>query len=171
MSIKKEYATGEEKKMKVAALREKHQPVFEALDIPNAIFYPKLAYRPSDKDEYYMAFFPSEFRKCEDIYTEYVSIKCESEDEARTLWKWRFNPHWEEEYEYIDAAPARYLVPVSELVKVSLPEKKKISHQLSIDDMVTTEDAPITELTIRDLVAILHKTPVSNKPWLNNLIK
>jgi len=172
MSIKKDYAIGEEKKMKVAALREKHQPVFDALNVSDAIFHPKLAYRPSDKDEYYMAFFPSEFRKCEDIYTEFVSAKCDSEDETRTLWKWRFNPHWEEEYEYIDAAPARYLVPVSELVKVNSPVTQKISHQLSIDDMmVTNEDGPITDLTIRDLIAILHRTPVSNKTWLNNLIK
>ena len=30
-------------KTKVAELREKHQPVFEALNIPDAYFYPKLA--------------------------------------------------------------------------------------------------------------------------------
>jgi len=170
MSSKKEYATGEEKKLKVAALREKHQPVFEALGIPNALFYPKLAYRPSDKDDYYMAFFPSEFRKNEDIYTEFVSSMCESEDETRTLWKWTFNPHWDEEYEFIETAPSRYLVPVNEFKKVQMPETPK-SKQLSFDDLEDMVDAPLTDLTIRDLIAILHRTPVSNKNWVNNLLK
>ena len=32
------------------------------------------------------------------------------------------------------------------------------------------EDAHYSELTIRDLAAILLKSPVSNKKWLNNLI-
>lgn len=171
MSLKKDYAIGEEKKKKVATLREKHQPIFDALGIPDAIFHPKLAYRPSDKEEQYMAFFPSEFRRNEDIYTEHVSAKCDSEDPTRTLWKWRFNPHWEEEYEYIDIAPARYLVPISELVKVNSPTKTETPTQLSFDDMMDDNDAPVSELTIRDLVAILHKTPVSNKHWLNNLLK
>jgi hypothetical protein len=34
-----------------------------------------------------------------------------------------------------------------------------------------TNDAPISDMTIRDLAAILLKKPVSKKEWLNELIK
>jgi hypothetical protein len=33
------------------------------------------------------------------------------------------------------------------------------------------KDPLISELTIRDLAAILLQKPVSNKEWLNNIIK
>jgi hypothetical protein len=32
-------------------------------------------------------------------------------------------------------------------------------------------DAPFDQLTIRDLAALLLKKPVSNKKWLNDLVK
>ena len=32
-------------------------------------------------------------------------------------------------------------------------------------------DAPLNQITIRDLAAIMLKKPVSQKEWLNNLIK
>ena len=60
-------------KEKIAMLREKHQPVFDALDTPNALFYPKMAYRPYGKDELYVSFFVNELKREADIYTEFVS--------------------------------------------------------------------------------------------------
>ena len=32
-------------------------------------------------------------------------------------------------------------------------------------------DAPLSQMTIRDLAAIMLKKPVSNKAWLNEIIK
>ena len=36
---------------------------------------------------------------------------------------------------------------------------------------VISEDAPLSEITIRDLAAIMLMKPVSNRSWLNELIK
>lgn len=165
--------TTEERKAKITELREHHQPIFDALDISNALFFPKMAYRPKDKNEKFLSFFPSELKRGYDIYTEFVSREYEPEDQERTLWKWRFNPHWEEEYEATKDLQPRYLIPVSELIKVT-PPKKAISKQTDFfdDDFdMQGDDAPFSEMTIRDLAAILMREPISKKEWLNNLIK
>ena len=78
---------------------------------------PKMAYRPSGKDDLHISFFPSELEKGEDIYTEFVSIDYDSEDPLRTLYKYKNNPHWKEEYELVTSNSGfqRHLIPVSEL--------------------------------------------------------
>jgi hypothetical protein len=167
------YISGEERKAKVAELRKTHQPVFDALGEPEALFYPKLAYKPEGKDDPHMAFFVSELRRGVDIYTEFVGSNCDSEDPDRTLWKWNYNPHWQEEYdntEGIDNGPLRYLVPVSEFVKVKLIKASSNTEELALPNF-SLDDAPISEMTIRDLAAILLKKPVSTKEWLNDLLK
>ena len=58
ISTKTELSTKE----KIAVLREKHQFIFDTLDIPNALFYPKMAYRPHGKDELYVSFFDNELK-------------------------------------------------------------------------------------------------------------
>ena len=75
-----------ERKEKVAKLREEHEDYFQTTGDINALYIPKMAYRPSGKDELYVSFFPSEFQKGKDIYTEFVSIEYNSEDPKRTLY-------------------------------------------------------------------------------------
>jgi hypothetical protein len=163
-------------KTKVAELREYHQSTFDALGIPDAYYYPKLAYRPKGKDELHISLFPSELRKGTDIYTEFVSTDYVLQDSERTLWKLHFNPHWEEEYDTTDAAESmvRYLIPVSELVKVKAPAKPTRSGAIvtEFEDFSNLlDDCPITEMTVRDFAAIMLKKPVSSKSWLNDLVK
>ena len=128
-----------------------------------------------------MGFFKSELSKGEDIYTEYVSIALESEDPTRTLYKWSYNSFYDEEYETTDAnanGHVRYLIPVSELIKIK-PETKTETKSTEtqglfpdFDDLMDSDlDAPLSSLTVRDLAAILLSKPVSNKKWLNDLIK
>jgi hypothetical protein len=128
-----------------------------------------------------MGFFKSELSKGEDIYTEYVSIALDSEDPTRTLYKWSYNSFYDEEYETTDAnanGHVRYLIPVSELIKIK-PETKTETKNTEtqglfpdFDDLMDSDlDAPLSSLTVRDLAAILLKKPVSNKKWLNDLIK
>ena len=83
----------------------------------HALYIPKMAYRPSGKDELYVSFFPSELEKDKDVYTEFVSIDYDSEDPKRTLYLHKHNPHWKEEYELITSSSGfqRHLIPVSEL--------------------------------------------------------
>ncbi len=66
--------TPQERKQKVASLREEHEDYFQTEGIINALYIPKMAYRPSGKDELHVSFFPSEIETGEDITTEYVSI-------------------------------------------------------------------------------------------------
>lgn len=160
---------------KIANLREKHQPVFESLGIPGALFFPKMAYRPRGKDELYVGFFGSEFKREADVYTEFVSSEYYPEDANRTLWVWRYNPHWEEEYETTEPnnlGHVRYLVPVSELTKVSLSKiKEQEDPFLSLgSSLVEEEDLTLDEMTIRDFATIMTGRALSHKPWLNKLI-
>ena len=179
--------SGFNRKEKTEELVKYHQKVFDALDISNPLFIPKCAYRPYGKDELYMGFFKSELSRDQDIYTEFTSIALEPEDPTRTLYKWKHNPFYDEEYETTDAnaqGHVRYLIPVSELIKIKAETKKTETKKTEIDteevnglfpdfdDIMDSDlDAPLSSLTIRDLAAILLKKPVSNKKWLNDLIK
>ena len=169
ISTKPEISTKE----KISLLREKHQPVFDALDVPNALFFPKMAYRPYGKDELFVSFFVNELKREGDIYTEFVSRDYVSEDANRTLWVWRYNPHWEMEYEATEAndlGNVRYLVPVSELIKVNMPEKKMTPSPFKEFGEDLIDDATIDDMTIRDLATIMTGRPLSKKAWLNHLI-
>tara|TARA_R100000541_G_scaffold59327_1_gene72824 strand:- start:1546 stop:2064 length:519 start_codon:yes stop_codon:yes gene_type:complete len=106
-----------ERKKKVAELYVEHKPYLDREKIQHPLFIPKMAYRPTGKDDLYISFFPSELQKSEDIYTEFVSIAYDSEDPKRTLYYLKHNPHWSEEYELITSNSGfeRYIVPVSEL--------------------------------------------------------
>jgi hypothetical protein len=156
----------QDRKSITAKLREKHQPYFNLKKVPDAIFIPKMAYKPSGKDELFIAFFQSELRKESDLYVEFVNRDLQPEDMNRNLWKWNYNPHWDEEYEKLEND--RYLVPVSELVCIRTDEVVQTTHvdQVSFFD----DDCAVSEMTVRDLLSVTQMKPVSNKAWLNALI-
>ena len=109
--------TPQERKAKVQELRKEHEDYFQTMGIINALYIPKMAYRPSGKDELHVSFFPSELQKGRDIYTEFVSIDYNSEDPKRTLYLLKHNAHWAEEYEIVTSSSGfeRHIIPVSEL--------------------------------------------------------
>lgn len=167
--------TTEEKKVKIAELKQFHQKKFEVLGVDDPCFIPKMAYKPKDKDDKVISFFPSELKKGQDIFTEFVSRDYDPEDlPERRLWKWRYNPYWETEYETVahDAqGNVRYLIPVLELVPVG---NNIITEEPVVEDTAEfnfSDDALISDMTILDLAAILLKKPVSKKEWLNKVIK
>jgi len=168
----------EDRRTRTAELRKAHQEYFDINDISSAKYIGKLAYRPPGKDELFVGFFSNELRGSEDIYVEFTGKNLEIEDPERNLYVWKYNTHWEEEYEKTDPGPSgsfRYLIPVAELIKVqkALPkvEKKAIkTTDIDFELMDPDTDAPFEALTVRDLAAILLKKPVSNKQWLNKLI-
>ena len=165
-----------DRREKLIKMREYHQPYFDAVGIPDAYFYPKLAYRPVGKDELYCGFFPSEMDKQVDVYLEFASSKYDSEDPERNLYVWKYNPHYDEEYEKTPPGAngtIRYLVPVAELVKIdkaSVLNKNKSIADISLNIADPEIDCPINAMTVRDLAAILLKKPVSQKDWLNRII-
>ena len=122
-----------ERKKRVSDLRELHEDYFQTEGKINALYIPKMAYRPAGKDELYVSFFPSELEKEEDIYTEFVSIDYISEDSKRTMYLLHYNPHWKSEYELVTSNSGfqRHMIPVSELKVVNsilaTPAKAKFS--------------------------------------------
>lgn len=162
---------------KTEELIKHHEWKFKILQEENPLFIPKCAYFPKGKSEMCIGFFQSEFRKGKDIYTEFTSVELEPEDPNRTLYKWRFNPHFEEEYDKTEPSAhnntsMRYLVPVSELIKIEIQREEETTNAFpDFDDLPDPDsDAPLSQITLRDLAAILLKKPVSNKKWLNELI-
>ena len=109
--------TPEERKTITLKLKEEHDPYFTIIKKMDALYIPKMAYRPPGKDELHITFFPSELEKEKDVYTEFVSIEYESEDPKRTLYLMSHNPKWKEEYELITSNSGfkRHMVPVSSL--------------------------------------------------------
>jgi hypothetical protein len=165
----------EDKREKLKKLREFHQPIFNELKIPDALFYPKMAYRPYGKTEVHISFFLSEINRGEDLYVEFTSKELVPEDPKRALYKWKFNPHFEEEYEKTEpnatTGHCRYLVPVEELILVTKEPVKFTQEKMDFSGIPDpNEDLPMDQMTIRDYAAIHLKKPVSKKEWLNTLI-
>jgi hypothetical protein len=165
----------EDKRTKLKKLREFHQATLNEIGEPEARFIPKMAYRPYGKTELHIAFFESEINKGDDVFVEFTSKELEPEDPKRTLYKWKFNPHYAEEYEQTEpnenTGHVRFLVPVEELKVIKEYTDSENQASFNFDDLPDPEtDLPIEQITIRDLAAILLKKPVSNKKWLNEII-
>ena len=132
--------TPQERKAKVQELRKEHENYFQTMGIINALYIPKMAYRPSGKDELHVSFFPSELQKGRDIHTEFVSIDYDSEDPKRTLYLLKHNAHWTEEYEIVTSSSGfeRHIVPVSELKVINdvTDRKSPIKEPMQVKQLV-----------------------------------
>ena len=159
--------TPQERKAKVKELRKEHENYFEKSNNTNALYIPKMAYRPSGKDELHVSFFPSELQKGRDIYTEFVSIEYDSEDPKRTLYLLKHNAHWLEEYETVTSSSGfeRHIVPVSELKVINdvtdrkLPIKKPmtVAEQLLVKNPEKREIVDVLIGIERALLSINQK--------------
>ena len=155
INTKDKSMTPAERKAKVAELRQEHQPYFDKSNKKNALYIPKMAYRPTGKDELHVSFFPSELEKGQDIYTEFVSIEYDTEDPKRTLYLIKHNPHWKEEYELITSSSGfeRHIIPASELKVINDVTDREGLSELT-DDMKEFYKLPNPE-TERDIVDVL----------------
>lgn len=169
-----------DKREKLKKLREFHQKTLNDLGVTDITsMIPKMAYVPSGKTEKYIGFFPSEISSGHDVYVEFCSRDNDPEFEDRALYKWKFNPHFEEEYEKTEPNQStghpRYLVPIAELVKVKVYNQntptEQVQAELQFDNIIDPDtDQPMDQMTMRDYAAIHMRKPVSLKPWLNELI-
>lgn len=157
-----------DRKKETEKLREKHQPTFEELGYPDAIFIPKMAYTLSGHG-LVIGFFENEIREGNDVYVEFVSKQLVPEDEKRTLYKFKGNLNYMEDYSTTTpdskSGSVRFLVPVANLEKI----KEYAEDDFDIPD--PAEDCPLESATIRDLAAIFWRKPVSRKKWINELVK
>ncbi len=171
-------------------LRNYHAPLLEDLGVSRLDFQMKMAFYDKQARNV-VGIFASEFKRENGFYFELISRDFEPLDEARTVYRIPYNPSFEEEYELNEKGS--YLVPIEELRMVT-PSSVAISGPSALLDQPRSknavpaakpaatkqapyrapapiEDAPYSELTIRDYYAIQTGKPVSTKPWLNELIK
>lgn len=157
--------TKEEKFTRISKLLEEHIEFFSKLDPNEYVFIPKMAYRPSGKDEKFITFFPSELENECDIYTEFVSKTYQSEDLKRTLYMLKHNPFWREEYELNTSKSGftTHLIPLSELKVINdITTRKKPKPKGADFDI----DQPIPIQEIKK-----PKPPNKNIPPINIDIK
>jgi len=165
--------TPEQRKVKVAKLKEEHEDYFQTEGKINALYIPKMAYRPTGKDDLHVSFFPSELEKNEDIYTEFVSIEYESEDPKRTLYLVKYNPHWKDEYEMITSSSGfqRHIIPVSELKVINDVTSRSGSQIIDFanpnlpnpDENIVSEDSKLIDKLEDINQSIITLTKVINK--------
>lgn len=178
------------------ALRQRNEQNFKNLGLMNPYFTIKFAYIPKNKEDLVVSMFPSEMEAQDDIYLELTDGNHNPIFDQPVLYKMRKNPFYKQgEYEVIPPDASRnkksetYLIPVSELEivagvptpgvlplsvvkkpQVFSPEPMMSTRNLTTAPQKEKEDAHYSEMTIRDLAAIMLKSPVSNKKWLNDLI-
>lgn len=169
-------------KEKIEDLRKLHLEKFEKLKLTNPVFIPRICYIPMGESEQVVSFFEQDFKKGQDIYTHFVSKGYDSEDPKNRLWKWTYNPYYATEYKKSEPHPEtgniRYIVPVEELELIDdeyiqlATGSASESIVFDIDQEIPNpnEDPLISDMTIRDLAAIMLKKPVSRKKWLNEII-
>ena len=173
--------TPEQRKQKVNKLKEEHEDYFQTSGNLNALYIPKMAYRPKGKDELHVSFFPSELDKDKDIYTEFVSIDYDSEDPKRTLYLHRANPHWKSEYELVTSSSGfqRHLIPVGELKVInditsrngSVIEEPKFVADIgkTLFDLPNPDAGTSTDLV--DKLEDINQTLITLTKVINKLIK
>jgi hypothetical protein len=168
------------KKGKLEAIRTHHLSLIKDLGISPFDFNMKKAFYDS-KGVQVVGIFASEFLKEKGFFFELISSDLDPIDPQRRVYRVPYCSSFEDEYEL--NAKNSYNVPLEEL-RVVNPQSvaiSKISAVSSSDKVLAkepvpqkptpTEDAPYSEMTIRDYMAIHTGKPVSSKNWLNDLIK
>ena len=174
------------------AIRDYHRLLINDLGIPETDFNMKMPFY-SKTGEMVVGIFASEFNKEKGFFFELITRDLQPADpNNRVVYRIAPSSEFEEEYELNEKGS--YLVPISELrvVNVQSVAISKSSAVTSSDSFalaskfsVTQEpvnvqaynapaamqDAPYSDMTIRDYYAIQTNKPVSAKNWLNDLIK
>ena len=175
------------KRLKLETIRDFHQDLIDDLEIPRTDFNMKMPFY--DKHgRMVVGIFSSEFRKEKGFFFELITRDLTPADVDRKVYRVPLSSSYEEEYELNEKGS--YLVPLEELRVVNptsvaikktanfgpnqeqpLPSSLPKSPMQAYKAPATMEDAPYSEMTIRDYYAIQTGKPVSSKTWLNELIK
>lgn len=169
------------KKEKLEAIRNYHQELINDLGISRTDFNMKMPFYDT-QGKLVVGIFGSEFRKEKGFFFELINRALDPSDPERKVYRIPPSTSFEEEYELNEKGS--YLVPLEELRVVNEQSVaiSKSSAVTSSDKVLSKtveayrapapmEDAPYSEMTIRDYYAIHTGRPVSAKGWLNELIK
>lgn len=172
------------KKSKLDAIRNYHQNLINDLGISKIDFNMKMPFY-DQQGRMVVGIFASEFKKEKGFFFELITRSLDPADPERKVYRVAPSNSFDEEYELNEKGS--YLVPLDELRIVNQQSVaiSKSSAVTSSDKVLTKpftpeaiykapapmEDAPYSEMTIRDYYAIHTGKPVSAKAWLNELIK
>jgi hypothetical protein len=170
------------KKQKLVDIRNYHSNLIKDLGISPTDFNMKKAFRNKQGVEV-VGIFDTEFLKEKGFYFELITSDLDPVDPERKVYRVPLNVAYKDEYEINQKLS--YNVPLEEL-RVINPSTVAIGKLSSITNLekykeqntfapfkkeVSLEDLPYSEMTIRDYITIHTGRLVSNKPWLNELVK
>lgn len=172
------------RKAALAGIVEHHKKLIEDLGIETSDFQMKFAWNRNGR--MVIGIFDNEFRKEKGLYFELVDSYNKPVDPERKVYRVPPNENYAKEYEPYTGKKNNslsYLVPLEEL-RIINPVSAAITKSNFINSMDSffvknkssefihpIQDALISEMTIRDLYAIIKNKPVSTKDWLNDIIK
>lgn len=142
--------------------------------------------------------FDNEFKRPKGFYFELINNDLEPIDAERTIYRVPYNEYYSDEYQMDERG--KFLVPIEQLKKMNrqsaalvkevviaesdrvikeekenkyIPPKPPLPFSAEPQPPVVQkfEDAPYSEMTIRDYIAIHTGRPISNKAWLNEIVK
>lgn len=158
----------EAKRLKLEAIRDYHADLIQKLGIPRTDFNMKMPFH--DKGgRIVVGIFQSEFKKEKGFFFELITRELEPSDPERKVYKIANNPFFADEYELNEKGS--YLVPIEELQEIWRKPAEGKRGPVQTYEAPDLIDAPYSDMTIRDYMAIHTGRPVSNKEWLNDLIK
>jgi len=177
------------------------KPLFEKIGESNPAFKSKLCYNSAEfivegEKQPAIRFFQSELNSGHDMYIELCNWDYNFyEPMFRKLYKLKADPTWETQSDkYVQSNNARHVTYAVKLADLELvnetsitkatpqfEEEKEASskaestHSMEEEDYSDLyrekEDAHPTTMTMRDKYCMIQNVPLTNKPWLNDLIK
>lgn len=168
----KQQPSKDDQKKREAEYKESFAGLFKSLGLKDPYFKTKIPQRVKGSDTLEIGLFPSEFQKMvefnSDSFYMLIDWGWDPYNGDKTLYRLRKNEFYEQEFEFDGI---KFKVPIDELEPVTLVEP--VVSLAAIQSMRTTtlDDNNFQSLTVRDIASILLKTPQSNKPWLNELIR
>jgi hypothetical protein len=172
------------KASKLKEMRDYNSDLISDLGITPADFNMKTQFYDEQR-RLVVGIFPSEFKKPKGFYFELIDSDLNPLDSERKVYRVPYNSSYADEYEL--NSKGSYLVPLDELRLVNRnsvaiskysavstgPEDQLFKNKMTNIPKAPSpiEDAPYSEMTIRDYFAIHSGKPVSTKLWLNDLIR
>lgn len=181
------------------ACRSYQQPLLGLLGVKSsAQFVIKSAFMSHEVGMRVVGLFKDDLALKRDLYLEIIGRDWKPADDARTLYRWKYNPHAAEEYH--QTTIGSYLVPFDELEAINPIEATEFGSQsmfaaeedlavaapprLSTRNLTTAKpalvrenfqraqllDRKVSDLTLRELIALVHKRPTGTSPELDKLI-
>lgn len=173
------------------------EPLFENMGVSKPMFYAKLGYNGAEfgtpKVEC-VRFWPSELDSGQDCYVELFDWNQNYHGKTdRILYRLAADTNWQKsgkfaKVESSSLSTPTYAIRISDLEVVNNTPSKNATADfytvrvastastLSVPEMifddpyVTETDAHMNNMTLKDHYCITHNVPMSDKPWLNQLI-